>query len=119
MSRTTPFMESSSIQLLRVFIPFAMGYFLFYLYRTVNAVIASDLVVDVGLGPASLGLFTATSFITFAAFQIPLGMLLDRFGLILAIQVMALLWFIIARFLLQGKEIEYHEKKRWLYKGLP
>jgi len=66
--------------LLRVFLPFAFGYFLSYLYRVVNAVIAPDLVRDVGLGAESLGLLTSAYFLTFAAFQIPLGILLDRFG---------------------------------------
>lgn len=66
--------------LLRVFIPFALGYFLSYLYRTVNAVIAPDLARDVGVDPASLGLLTAAYFLAFAAFQLPLGMLLDRYG---------------------------------------
>jgi len=64
----------------RVFIPFAFGYFLSYLYRVVNAVIAPDLVSDLGLGPDTLGLLTASYFLTFAAFQIPLGVLLDRHG---------------------------------------
>ena len=65
---------------LRVFIPFAMGYFLSYLYRVVNAVLAPDLASELGIGPSELGLLTAAYFITFAAFQLPLGMLLDRFG---------------------------------------
>lgn len=67
-------------KLLRVFIPFAIGYFLSYLYRTVNAVIAPDLVRDLGLDPANLGLLTSAYFLSFAAFQLPLGVLLDRFG---------------------------------------
>ena len=66
--------------LLRVFIPFALGYFLSYLFRTVNAVIAPDLVRDVGVDPASLGLLTSAYFLAFAAFQLPLGILLDRYG---------------------------------------
>lgn len=66
--------------LLRVFLPFAIGYFLSYLYRVVNAVIAADLANDIGIGPSSLGLLTATYFISFASFQLPLGVLLDRFG---------------------------------------
>jgi MFS family permease len=65
---------------LRVFIPFAFGYFLSYLYRVVNAVIAPDLTADMGLGPDILGLLTASYFLTFAAFQIPLGVLLDKYG---------------------------------------
>ncbi len=64
----------------RIFIPFAMGYFLSYLYRVVNAVIAPDLVADLGIDPSELGLLTSTYFIAFASSQLPLGMLLDRFG---------------------------------------
>lgn len=66
--------------LLRVFVPFALGYFLSYLYRVVNAVIAPDLVRDVGLDANHLGLLTSAYFLTFAAFQLPLGILLDRLG---------------------------------------
>ncbi len=65
---------------MRVFCPFAFGYFLSYLYRTVNAVIAPNLTQDLGLDPGSLGLLTSTYFLTFALFQLPLGVLLDRFG---------------------------------------
>jgi MFS family permease len=66
--------------LLRVFIPFALGFFLSYLFRTVNAVIAPDLARDIGVDPASLGLLTSAYFLSFAAFQLPLGVLLDRYG---------------------------------------
>lgn len=66
--------------LLRIFVPFAFGYFLSYLYRTVNAVISPDLVRDIGLDATSLGLLTSTYFLTFALFQVPLGVLLDKFG---------------------------------------
>jgi len=65
---------------LRVFLPFALGYFLSYLYRVVNAVIAPDLIADMGLDASTLGLLTAAYFFTFAAFQIPLGILLDHYG---------------------------------------
>lgn len=68
------------LTLFRVFLPFATGYFISYLYRVVNAVIAPDLVADIGVGPSALGLLTATYFISFASFQLPLGVLLDRFG---------------------------------------
>ncbi len=66
--------------MLRVFFPFALGYFLSYLYRVVNAVIAPDLVRDIGLDANQLGMLTSAYFITFAAFQLPLGILLDRYG---------------------------------------
>ncbi|MGI9520390.1 MAG: MFS transporter [Hyphomicrobiaceae bacterium] len=60
--------------------PFALGYFLSYLFRAVNAIIESDLVAEIGLGPAELGLVTAAYLGAFALFQLPLGVLLDRFG---------------------------------------
>ena len=64
----------------RVFVPFALGYFLSYLFRTVNAVIAPDLVADVGLDASQLGLLSSAYFITFAAVQLPLGVVLDSHG---------------------------------------
>ena len=73
-------MTTSYTKLLRVFLPFAIGYFFSYLYRVVNAVIAPNLVADLNLSPGDLGLLTSTYFLTFAAFQLPLGVLLDRFG---------------------------------------
>jgi MFS family permease len=72
--------QTSVVTSLRIFLPFAAGYFLSYLYRVVNAVIAPDLVGDLGIGPSALGLLTSTYFIAFASFQLPLGVLLDRFG---------------------------------------
>ena len=64
----------------RVFLVFAAGYFVSYLYRTVNAVLAPDLVAAFGLNAADLGLMTALYFISFAAMQPALGLLLDRYG---------------------------------------
>ena len=73
-------MTKSTITLLRVFLPFACGYFISYLFRVVNAVIAPNLVSDTGADPSELGLLTAAYFLTFAAAQLPLGVLLDRYG---------------------------------------
>ena len=73
-------MPLTALTLLRVFIPFALGYFLSYVYRMVNAVLAPNLVADLGLEPAALGLLTSAYFLAFAAFQLPLGVLLDRYG---------------------------------------
>jgi MFS family permease len=64
----------------RVFLPFAAGYYLSYLFRTINALIASHLSSDTRLGTADLGLLTSVYFLVFAAAQIPVGILLDRFG---------------------------------------
>jgi len=63
-----------------VFAPFAAGYYLSYFYRYINAVIARDLVRDFNLAPADLGWLTSAYFLAFALFQVPLGVLLDRFG---------------------------------------
>jgi MFS family permease len=70
----------SKLTLLRVVIPFALAYFLSYLFRVVNAVIAPNLAADLQIGPSELGLLTSVYFISFAAVQLPLGVLLDRFG---------------------------------------
>ena len=61
-------------------LPFAAGYFLSYLFRTINAVIASDLAADLNLGAADLGFLTSIYFLIFAAVQLPFGALLDRHG---------------------------------------
>jgi MFS family permease len=65
---------------IRLFLPFAAGYFLSYLYRTANAVIGPVLARELNLGDNALGLLTSTYFLAFGAAQLPLGMLLDRFG---------------------------------------
>ena len=64
----------------RIYLPLALGYAISYFYRNANAIIEVDLVRDLGLGPSDLGLLTSVYFISFAAFQLPLGVLLDRYG---------------------------------------
>lgn len=61
-------------------LPLAAGYFLSYLFRNVNGVIATDIMRDLGIGAGALGLLTSVYFLTFAAAQLPVGVLLDRFG---------------------------------------
>jgi MFS family permease len=63
-----------------VFLPFAAGYFLSYFFRTINAVIWGQLTAELGLDASHLGLMTSVYFLTFATIQLPLGVLLDRFG---------------------------------------
>ena len=64
----------------RIFAPFAVGYFLSYLLRNANAVISPELRSDLGLSAADLGLLTSAYLLAFGAFQLPLGILLDRYG---------------------------------------
>ncbi|MET4349552.1 MFS transporter, partial [Bradyrhizobium sp. RT9a] len=63
-----------------VFLPFAAGYYLSYLFRTINTLVAGRLASDLGLGAADVGLLTSIYFLVVMAAQIPVGMLLDRFG---------------------------------------
>ncbi len=84
--RTTPRSQRLGSNLLqgsvavRVFLCFACGYALSFALRTVNAVIAPDLVAEFGLTNAQLGALSSAYFFSFAAMQLPLGIWLDRFG---------------------------------------
>jgi MFS family permease len=63
-----------------VFLPFALGCYLTFLFRSINGLISGQLKSDTGLGAADLGLVTSVYFLILAAAQIPVGSLLDRFG---------------------------------------
>ena len=52
----------------RTYFPLALGYAISYFYRNVNAIIEGDLVLELGLGAADLGLLTSVYFISFAVF---------------------------------------------------
>jgi predicted MFS family arabinose efflux permease len=64
----------------RVFLAFAGAYFLSYALRSVNAIIAPDLIAEFHLSNAQLGALSSAYFVTFAAMQIPAGVWLDRYG---------------------------------------
>jgi MFS family permease len=70
----------ATVPLARIFAPFAAGYFLSYVFRNINATIFRDLVADLGLQASALGLLTSAFLFVFAAAQLPIGLLLDRFG---------------------------------------
>lgn len=65
---------------LRVFFFFACGFFLSYLYRAVNAVLAPELVDTFDLAAGQLGFLTSVYLLAFAGSQAVLGLLLDWFG---------------------------------------
>lgn len=67
-------------QIVCVFLPFVSGYFLTYVFRTINSVISQPLMSELALDAADLGLLTSVFFLSFAAAQLPLGYCLDRFG---------------------------------------
>lgn len=65
---------------LAVFVFFGIGYFLSNFFRAANAVISGDLMRDLGLSAADLGMMTSLFYAGFAAVQLPLGAALDRIG---------------------------------------
>ena len=65
---------------IKVFFSFALAYFISYSFRSINAVISPELVVDLELNNNQLGLLSAAYLIGFGIAQIPVGLLLDRFG---------------------------------------
>lgn len=65
---------------LTAFLPFALGYFLSFLFRSLNAVVAPALCSELGLDDAAIGIITSIYLATFALAQLPAGVALDRFG---------------------------------------
>ena len=63
-----------------VFLPFVAAYYLSFLFRTINATVAGALTAEFGLSAGDLGLLTSVYYLTFAAAQLPIGILLDRYG---------------------------------------
>lgn len=66
--------------IISVFLPFTAGYYLSYVFRTINTSISPALASEFGLEAAELGLLASIYFLVFAGAQIPIGVLLDRFG---------------------------------------
>ncbi|MBV8914833.1 MAG: MFS transporter [Acetobacteraceae bacterium] len=76
-SRHVPFAASKTIFAM---IPLGAGYLLSYLFRNASGVVAGDIMRDVGVGADVLGLLTSVYFLAFASAQLPIGVLLDRYG---------------------------------------
>ena len=70
----------SGIVALRIVLVFAVGYFLSYAMRSVNAALAPLLVSDLSLSASELGWLSSAYILSFAAMQIPVGIWLDRYG---------------------------------------
>jgi predicted MFS family arabinose efflux permease len=65
---------------LTCFLPFAAGYLLSYVFRTVNAVVGPRIAAEIGIDPAAIGVLTSAYFAGFVLLQIPAGVMLDRHG---------------------------------------
>lgn len=79
-SGIAPALPSGWRLIIRLFVPLSLGYFLSYFFRTINAVIVPQLTGDFGLTASTIGLLTSVYFLAFAGMQIPIGLLVDRFG---------------------------------------
>ncbi len=55
-------------------------YILAHFYRVSTGVIAPDIMAETGLGAEAMGALSGAFFFAFALFQIPVGILLDRYG---------------------------------------
>ena len=64
----------------RIFAALAAAYVASQFFRVSNAVIAPELMRDLAISPEAMGAITGIFFLTFAAAQLPGGVLLDRFG---------------------------------------
>jgi sugar phosphate permease len=68
------------------------GVFINYIDRGALSVAQPSLRHDLGLGPVDFGLLSSAFFWIYALAQVPIGVLLDRFGVMLLSRISALLW---------------------------
>ena len=64
-----------------VFCTIALGYFFVFFHRVSTAVMAKDLAVDFAIDPAAVGLFGSMYFYAYAMAQLPVGVLVDKWGI--------------------------------------
>ena len=67
-------------QAFKVFFCFAFAYFISYSFRSVNAVLSPELINDLKISSGELGLLSSSYLIGFGLAQIPVGILLDKYG---------------------------------------
>ena len=73
-------MERQSGSAVAALVALTVAYVLSQFFRTMLGVIAPEIARDLGLGATALGTLSALFFLAFAAAQLPVGILLDRFG---------------------------------------
>lgn len=77
---TPPWSASAGFVATRAMLPLAAGYFLSYLIRNVNGTLAGGMVEELGIGADKLGQLTSVYLLVFAAAQLPVGAMQDRWG---------------------------------------
>ena len=80
MTHLTNHAAAPRIALTGIFILFAAGYFLSYSFRSIGPLIAPDLMRELSLNAADLGLLASVYFLTFALAQPCIGIGMDRYG---------------------------------------
>ena len=73
-------MFSKNSQFLVIMLVLCLGYTISQFLRTSVGGLAPDLMLDFGINPDQMGLLGGIFFLSFALFQIPAGILLDKFG---------------------------------------
>jgi len=71
---------SQSLKSFLIFSILSALYILSMFYRVSNAIIAPNLIQDLGLDAETLGILGGSFFYSFALLQIPMGPMLDRIG---------------------------------------
>ncbi|MBB2720250.1 UNVERIFIED_ORG: sugar phosphate permease [Rhizobium etli] len=64
----------------RIFVAFSLSFLLSMFFRTFFAVVGPELSRDLLLSPFQFGVLSSAFFAGFAAMQVPVGLLFDRFG---------------------------------------
>src|SRR4030043_1971349 len=72
--------NSKSIRPVMIFSTLSALFTLSMFFRVSNAVIAPNLIRDLGLDAETLGILGGAYFYSFALLQIPMGLMLDRIG---------------------------------------
>lgn len=81
MNETNQVRQATSVKFfVRLFIPFALAFFMSCLLRTINSVLSPTFIDTFHMSASNLGMMTSAYFLSFAIAQIPLGVCLDRYG---------------------------------------
>lgn len=80
MTSETQTREAPSGLFIKLFIPYALAFFMSALLRTINSVLSPVFIETFQMSASDLGVMTSAYFLSFAAAQIPVGVSLDRYG---------------------------------------
>ena len=73
-------MAKNSLKFIFIMFVLCLGYTISQFLRTSVGVLAPNLMIDFSISPEKMGLLGGIFFLSFALFQIPAGMLIDKYG---------------------------------------